>query len=85
MNWSEQHEGRYDDETDTRLLVIGVIYVLRGLFLLPELLAMVGVLPAPEPVPPQAVLSSVVALATGVLYLLGTLASWKHLQPHARA
>ncbi|HET9222755.1 MAG TPA: hypothetical protein VFO07_09635 [Roseiflexaceae bacterium] len=69
----------------TGLVAIGVIYALRGLFLLPELLAMGGVLPAPEPVPPQAVLSSVVALATGVLYLLGTAASWKRLQPHARA
>lgn len=69
----------------TGLVAIGVIYALRGLFLLPELLAMAGVLPAPEPVPPQAVLSSVVALATGLLYLLGTAASWKRLQPHARA
>ena len=69
----------------TGLVAIGVIFTLRGLFLLPELLVMMGVLPAPEPVPPQAVLSSVVALATGVLYLLGTAASWKRLQPHARA
>lgn len=69
----------------TGLVAIGVIYALRGLFLLPDLLAMAGVLPAPEPVPPQAVLSSLVALATGLLYLLGTAASWKRLQPHARA
>jgi hypothetical protein len=69
----------------TGLVTIGVIYALRGLFLLPELLALAAVLPAPEPVPPQAVLSSVVALATGALYLLGTAASWKRLQPHARA
>ena len=68
----------------TGLVTIGVIYALRGLFLLPELLVMAGVLPAPEPVPPQALLASLVALATGVLYLLGTLASWKRLQPHAR-
>jgi hypothetical protein len=68
----------------TGLLVIGVIYTLRGLFLLPELLPMTGVLPAPGPVPPQAVLSSLVALATGLLYVLGTLASWKRLQPHVR-
>ena len=69
----------------TGLVTIGVIYALRGLFLVPELLAAAGVLPAPEPVPPQAVLSSVVALATGMLYLLGTVASWKRLQPHAGA
>jgi hypothetical protein len=69
----------------TGLLTIGVIYALRGLFLLPELLAMAGALPTPEPVPPQAVLSSLVALATGLLYLLGTATSWKRLQPHARA
>ena len=69
----------------TGLVTIGVIYTLRGLFLLPELLAMAGVLPAPEPVPPQALLSSLVALATGVLYVLGTVASWKRLQPHASA
>lgn len=69
----------------TGLMVIGAIYALRGLLLFPELLVMVGVLSAPEPVPPQAVLSSLVALATGVLYLLGTVASWKRLQPHARA
>lgn len=67
----------------TGLLVIGVIYTLRGLFLFPELLALAGVLPAPEPVPTQAVLSSVVALATGLLYLLGTAVSWKRLRPHA--
>jgi hypothetical protein len=69
----------------TGLVAIGVIYALRGLLIVPELLAMTGVLPTPEPVPSQAVLSSVVALATGVLYLLGTAASWKRLQPHARA
>jgi len=69
----------------TGLVAIVVIYALRGLFLLPDLLAMAGVLPSPEPVPSQALLSSLVALAAGVLYLLGTVASWKRLQPHAGA
>jgi hypothetical protein len=63
------------------LLVIGAIYTLRGLLLIPLLLASLGLLAAPEPILPQALLASLVSLLIGCLYLAGALASWRDLRP----
>jgi hypothetical protein len=63
------------------LLVIGAIYTLRGLLLLPLLLASLGLLASPEPILPQALLASLVSLLIGCLYLIGTIAAWRDLRP----
>ena len=69
----------------TGLLAIGGIYTLRGLLLIPLLLAVVGLVPAGGPVLPQALLASLVALSTGVLYLVGTLGGLQNLKPRPKA
>jgi hypothetical protein len=48
--------------------VIGVIFALRGMLLLPELAMLVG---RPASIPPQDPVFSAVALVVGVLYLVG--------------
>ncbi len=67
------------------LLVIGAIYTLRGLLLIPLLLAGLGLLPSPEPILPQALLASLVSLLIGCLYLVGAIAAWRDLKLPARA
>ena len=62
------------------LLVIGAIYTLRGLLLVPLLLASLGLIAAPEPILPQALLASLVSLIIGILYLLGTILVWRGLK-----
>jgi hypothetical protein len=68
------------------LIVIGAIYTLRGLLLIPLLLASLGLLASPAPILPQALLASLVSLVTGCLYLAGTLIGWRDLKnpPPAR-
>jgi hypothetical protein len=62
------------------LIVIGAIYTLRGLLLIPLLLASLGLLAAPQPILPQALLASLVSLVTGCLYLAGTFMGWRALK-----
>ncbi len=62
------------------LLVIGAIYTLRGLLLIPLLLASLGLLASPEPILPQALLASLVSLLIGCLYLAGTFTAWRDLK-----
>jgi hypothetical protein len=62
------------------LLVIGAIYTLRGLLLIPLLLAALGLLASPEPILPQALLASLVSLLVGCLYLVGTVTAWRDLK-----
>jgi len=69
----------------TGLLAIGGIYTLRGLLLIPAILAVVGLLPADGPVPPQALLASLVALSTGVFYLVGTFGGLQDLKPRPQS
>jgi hypothetical protein len=61
-----------------RLGLIGIsgVYTLRGLFLIPQFLAMAGFVPVSEAVPIQGVASSLVALSIGLLYLAGTIGCW---------
>lgn len=53
----------------TGLITIGLIYTLRGLALIPEL---IQYLRPPEDVLPRELVFSLVSLVTGLLYLLGT-------------
>lgn len=61
------------------LIVICFVYIFRGILFIPQLLVTIGALPSPEPVPLQYLLSSLVALIIGLLYLIGLVAGWKGL------
>jgi hypothetical protein len=66
----------------TGLVVIGVVYLLRGLLLAPEVVARVsGSQPA---VPVRELVFSLAALAAGLAYLLGTRSAWANLSPAHR-
>jgi hypothetical protein len=52
----------------TGLLVIGGLYTLRGLMLIPGSLIALGLVQASESAPPQELFASLVALSIGVLY-----------------
>lgn len=67
------------------LLVIGAIYTLRGLLLVPLLLDSLGLIVADPPILPQALLASLVSLLIGCLYLAGTLTAWRDLRPESPA
>lgn len=59
------------------LIAIGSVFTLRGLGLVPELLATVRGTPI---VPGRYLLFSIVSLVTGLCYLLGTLPQWRSLR-----
>jgi hypothetical protein len=66
----------------TGLVVIGVVYLLRGMLLAPELFARVsGHQPA---VPVRELVFSLAALLAGLAYLLGTRSAWANLSPAHR-
>ena len=58
---------------------------MRGLLLIPLLLASLGLLAAPEPILPQALLASLVSLLTGCLYLVGHVRSLARPEASPRA
>ena len=62
------------------LLGIGGIYTLRGLLLVYQLLVIEGILQSNETFPSQMVISSLVSLIVGLLYLSGSLTGWHELQ-----
>jgi hypothetical protein len=66
------------------LLTVGAVYTLRGLPFISLLLTALGILPVPGPIPLTAYVSGAVALIVGLLYLGGTLASWRRLSEVAR-
>jgi len=61
----------------TGLVVIGVIYTLRGLLLAPQFVAYQAHAPR---LAPKDLVFSAVSLATGLLYLLGTWRAWPNLR-----
>ncbi len=63
------------------LLAVGCIYTLRGLLLVFQLLVIGGILQSDETFPSQMVISSLVSLIVGLLYLSGSLMAWRDLQP----
>ncbi|MBI5710315.1 MAG: hypothetical protein HZC42_08440 [Candidatus Eisenbacteria bacterium] len=56
------------------LLAIGAIYTLRGLLLVAEVRA---VMANPAALPPRELVFSAASLAIGLLYLVGTISSWR--------
>lgn len=63
------------------LLVIGGIYSLRGLLLILQLLIYFGIVNSDKIITPQLLLSSVISLIIGCLYLIGTIDRWEDLKP----
>ena len=63
------------------LAVICFVYIYRGILFIPQFLITIGSLPSPEPVPLQYLLSSLVALIIGLLYLVGLISGWKRITP----
>ena len=66
------------------LLVIGGIYILRGLESIPQLLIVVGVFQSSASVPLQSLVSSLVSLFIGLIYLTATLTGWQGLRSRTR-
>ena len=65
----------------TGLIVITLVYIYRGILFIPQFLVTIGALPSPEPIPLQYLLSSLVALIIGLLYLVGLIVGWKMISP----
>jgi hypothetical protein len=66
------------------LLAIGCLYVLRGLLVIPIILITAGYLQSSRPIPTTGLASSLVSLLIGLLYLAGTIGSWRSLRPASR-
>ena len=62
------------------LLIIGLIFTIRGIFLLLELMINIGIIQSPAFIPLQEIFSSAVSLIIGIIYLLGTKKAWPDLQ-----
>lgn len=65
------------------LLGIGLGFTLYGINLIPQLLALAGVLPAPSPIHLRNVVLFSVLLLSGLLYLSGLALGWKDLSVRA--
>ena len=63
----------------TGLITISVLFTLRGLFLVLELLINAGVVPSRGTIPTRELISSSVSLVIGIIYLTGTIGYWNHL------
>jgi hypothetical protein len=61
------------------LFVIGLAYSTVGIFFVPQVLAMLGILPATQPVPIYMLLVSLGAFVAALAYLIGLAVSWKRL------
>jgi len=68
----------------TGLIMVTVLYVLRGLLLVPEVLAYMYNPHASMVIPHQALWSSVVSLVIGIVYLVGIMACWKEMPKKER-
>jgi putative oxidoreductase len=61
------------------LLVIGVLYSLVGIYFIPQILTVLGILPSAQPVPIYLLLISFGAMVACLAYLIGLVVSWKRL------
>jgi hypothetical protein len=64
----------------TGLIVITLVSIYRGILFIPQFLVTIGAQPSPEPVPLQYLLSSLVFLVIGLLYLVGLVAGWRSMK-----
>lgn len=62
----------------TGLIVITVLYLLRGLLLIPETLSLYNPRTS-NLIPPQALWSSGVSLVIGIVYLVGVITGWSKI------
>ncbi len=62
------------------LLLIGSIYILRGLAFILILLQQAGFIQSTNPIPPAEPGSSLVSLFVGLMFLTGTLGLWANLK-----
>ena len=62
----------------TGLLIVGLIFMLRGLSVVPQGMAWFR---NPEMIPGRFVIFSFVALAMGALYMIGVIMAWQDLAP----
>ena len=61
------------------LLVISIIYILRGLMFIEILLIQAGIIQTEDKVPSTALASSLISLFIGLVYLIGTITGWKKI------
>ncbi len=61
------------------LLMIGLLYSLVGINFIPQILAVLGILPSAQPVPIYLLLISFGAMVACLAYLIGLAVSWKLL------
>ena len=61
------------------LVIISILFTLRGLFLVLELLINAGVLQGSMIIPTRELVSSSVSLIIGLFYLIGTIRNWSNL------
>lgn len=65
----------------TTLLAIGVVFLLRGWLFIPLILASLGLVHSPVQIRGTALGSSAAFFLLAALYLAGTVANWRYLQP----
>ncbi len=61
------------------LLLISIIYILRGLMFIEILLVQTGIIQTEDQVPSTALASSLISLFIGLVYLIGTITGWKKI------
>ena len=64
------------------LVIISVVYTLRGLLLIPEALVVMGFLESSIPIAPRFVVLSLGSLLMGLVCIAGTRAGWHSLPPN---
>lgn len=64
----------------TGLLLIGAVYLLRGLPIVLQILVVLNVLPSQGPVPAIYLMVFLVAFLTGLAFLIGLVVGWKQMK-----
>ena len=67
------------------LMIIGGIFILRGLVVIPQLLIVTNVIHCKACVPVRMIVSSIVSLAIGAIYLTGVVKGWEAMKPQKPA
>lgn len=62
------------------LIIIGGIYTLRGMLIILQLLIILNIINLDEDVTPQLIISSIVSLLIGIIYLAGTIKNQQRLK-----